>query len=132
VRRTPTGIEIIALRNGQAGTGVCRDPFGLHSEAGGSARFMADVVVKLPVHDGEEAQLFGSFLSSFIEQRCSDAERWAADNDEPYLMVRSDPQANVEVKVLTFQEGRVANAFSQGWAQAKVELAGRLAYLLGQ
>ena len=92
---------------------------------------MADVVVKLSVHEGEEAQLFGSFLSSFIEERSSDAERWATCNDEPYLMVRSDPQTDVDVKVLTFQEGRVAHDFSQGWAQAKVELTGRLTYLLG-
>jgi len=74
-----------------------------------------DVVLKLPVRDGEEERLFGAFLNRFIES-CSDvATHWAAANDEPYLMVRSDPQADLDLKVLIFQENSVAQAFRSGW-----------------
>ncbi len=80
---------------------------------------MADVIIKLPVKDGAEAALFGEFLNRFMESRTGDAEVWAADNDAPYLMVHSDPQSDLDLKVLTFQEARVAQAFSSGWAVAR-------------
>jgi hypothetical protein len=92
---------------------------------------MADVVVKLPVRPGEEAELFGSFLTSFMEDYGPRAELWAVNSDAPYLMVRSDPQPDVDLKVLTFQENSVAHDFSQGWAKARVDLAVQLADLLG-
>lgn len=76
---------------------------------------MGDVVLKLPVRNAEEAQRFGAFLNSFMES-CSDmATRWAAVNDEPYLMVRTDPQPDLDLKVLIFQENSVAQAFRLGW-----------------
>jgi hypothetical protein len=78
---------------------------------------MTDVVVKLPVQEGEEARLFGNFLSSFIQSCCSEAERWATANDAPYLIVHSEPQPDVEMKVLTFQQRGAARAFSRGWAK---------------
>jgi hypothetical protein len=83
---------------------------------------MGDVVVKLQVRDGEEAQLFGDYLSRFLASQGQDAELWAANSDAPYLMVHSDPLADVEVKVITFQEWRAAAAFSRGWAEARTGL----------
>jgi hypothetical protein len=79
---------------------------------------MTDVVIKLPVKDGREAELFGDFLNRFIENSSSDAAVQAADSDAPYLMVRSDPQPNLEMKVLIFQQSSAAVAFSDGWAEA--------------
>ncbi len=80
---------------------------------------MTDVVIKLPVREGAEAELFGDYLNRFIE-RCIDlADRQAAQNDAPYLMVRSDPLTDLEMKVITFQETSAARAFSDGWARAK-------------
>jgi len=46
----------------------------------------------------------------------------AADSDAPYLMVRSDPMADLEMKVLIFQERSAATAFSEGWARARGSL----------
>lgn len=80
---------------------------------------MTDVVVQLPVACGEEAQLFGVYLNRFMEQRSCDAERMAATADAPYLMVRSDPAPDAELKVLIFQERAAAREFSSGWAKAR-------------
>lgn len=80
---------------------------------------MADVVVEFPVQVGEEAQLFGAYLSKFMEHFSDDADRWADQCDAPYVMVRSDPLQGREVKVLTFQLRSAAQAFSCGWARAK-------------
>lgn len=79
---------------------------------------MSDVVVKLPVRNGEEAQLFGDYLSRFLQSRDQEAELWAANSDAPYVMVHSDPLADIEMKVVTFQERRAAVAFFQGWTEA--------------
>ena len=84
---------------------------------------MSDVVIQFPVRPGEESQLFGVFLAEFMESCFDDAEQCAADSDAPYLMVRSDPLKDVEVKVLTFQQTTAAQAFSQGWALAKTRQA---------
>lgn len=78
---------------------------------------MADVVVKLPVREGEEAVRFGDYLIRFLE-RCAEDVGLLSHDDAPVLMVRSDPQADMDLKVLTFQEGRMAQAFSLGWAKA--------------
>lgn len=80
---------------------------------------MADVIVQLPVEAGEEAQLFGSYLNRFMEARTADADRMARTSDAPYVMIRSDPAPDRELKVLTFQAREVAQAFSSGWAQAR-------------
>ena len=92
---------------------------------------MADVVVKLPVRPGEEAELFGSFLTSFMEDYGPRAELWAVNSDAPYLMVRSDPQPDVDLKVLTFQERWAAHTFTQGWAQAVSSLTAKVTYRFG-
>ena len=78
---------------------------------------MSDVVLTLPIKQGEEALLFGRFLNGFMESRSSEAEKMAAFSDAPYMMVRSDPLDGEELKVLTFQEKSVASAFSRGWAK---------------
>lgn len=80
---------------------------------------MGDVVLRLPIEAGEEAQLFGRYLNGFMEARFKDAERMAASSDAPYLMIRSDLGGAAEIKVLIFQEPSVASAFSSGWAAAR-------------
>lgn len=84
---------------------------------------MSDVVVKLPLRNLEEAQLFGVYLSRFLQSCDRAAERWAANSDAPYVMVHSDPLADIEMKVVTFQERQAAADFYQGWAQARTGLA---------
>ena len=83
---------------------------------------MSDVVVKLPVRDGEEAQLFGDYLSRCLASQGQEAELWAANCDAPFVMIHSDPLTDVEMKVITFQERRAAVAFSRGWAEARIGL----------
>ncbi len=78
---------------------------------------MADVVVKLPVRDGDEALRFGDYLGRFL-QSCANESGLSGHEDAPVLMVHSNPQADLDLKVLTFQERRVAHAFSLGWAQS--------------
>jgi hypothetical protein len=85
---------------------------------------MTDVVIRFPVRDGEEAALFGDYLNRFIQNSSSAAAMQAADSDAPYLMVRSDPMADLEMKVLIFQERSAAAAFSSGWAAARGSLDG--------
>ena len=87
---------------------------------------MSDVIVQLPLRSGEEARLFGDYLSRFLQSRDQDAELWAANNDAPYVIIHSDPLADVEMKVITFQERHAAAAFSQGWAEAQVSLGGKV------
>ncbi len=79
---------------------------------------MTDVVIKLPVSDGAEAALFGDYLNRFIQDSSSLAVIEAADSDAPYLMVRSDPMPDSEMKVLIFQDSSAAAAFSDGWTKA--------------
>ena len=84
---------------------------------------MSDVIVRLPVHPGREAQLFGTYLSEFMARLARQAELWAADGDAPCLMVRSDPLQDFELKELTFQQDSDARDFSRGWDQARTGLA---------
>lgn len=78
---------------------------------------MGDVVIRLPVRDGQEAALFGDYLNRFL-QACPDQAGYSADNDAPYLMVHSDPQSQGDLKILTFQQGSAALAFRSGWDAA--------------
>jgi hypothetical protein len=82
---------------------------------------VTDVVIEFPVQRGEEAQLFGAYLAEFMESLTREVDR-LMDGDAPFLMMRSDPLLEVEVKVLTFQHVSAAQAFSSGWAQAKTRL----------
>jgi hypothetical protein len=84
---------------------------------------VSDVVIQFPVQSGEEAQLFGAYLAEFMEGLSDEAERWAAHSDAPFLMVRSDPIQDAEVKVLTFQHPSAAQAFCSGWARARRKAA---------
>ncbi len=86
---------------------------------------MADVVVRLPIRLGDEAQRFGRYFNRFMEVRSFEAEAMAESSDAPYLMMRSDPGDGEEIKHLTFQENSVAKAFSSGWAYARRQLASR-------
>lgn len=80
---------------------------------------MADVIVQLPIAIGEESDAFGSFLNRFMEARADEADRAAATADAPYLMIRSDPAPDRELKVLIFQDRGAAQAFSTGWAETR-------------
>lgn len=82
---------------------------------------LSDVVIQFPVQHGEEAQLFGAYLAEFMESLMREVDRWV-DGEAPILMVRSDPLQDVEVKVLTFQHQGAAQAFSSGWAEARMRL----------
>lgn len=77
---------------------------------------MADVVLQVPVQTPEEADLFGAYLSSFVEARQDQAR---ADADAPFLMVRSSPEQGGEVKLVIFQEPEAARAFSLGWRERR-------------
>ena len=81
---------------------------------------MSDVVIQFPVREGAEAQLFGTYLSEFMAGLIDEIETMSLDSDAPFIMVRSDPLKDVEVKVLTFQQTSAAQAFSHGWAQARM------------
>lgn len=80
---------------------------------------MTDVVLKLPIQPGEEAQQFGKYLSEFMERSLRWAEPRAAEADVPFLMIRGDPASGAEAKVLIFQESRLARAFSNGWERRR-------------
>lgn len=82
---------------------------------------MADVVLKLPIQPGEEAHQFGKYLSEFMERSQEWAERRAAEADAPFMIIRGDPAAGAEAKVLIFQENRMARAFSWGWERRRAE-----------
>ena len=79
---------------------------------------MGDVVLRLPVESNED-HLFGAYVTSFMESRVSDLERYAVASDAPYLMIRSDPAVGDEVRIIIFQERRAAKDFSSGWARAR-------------
>ena len=88
---------------------------------------MSDVVIQFPVREGAESQLFGTYLSEFMAGLMDEIELMAIDSDAPFVMVRSDPLKDVEVKVLTFQQTSAAQAFSHGWAQARSRAAAGVA-----
>jgi hypothetical protein len=79
---------------------------------------MSDVVLRFSVDTPQVAQMFGRFLTAFIESRTQDVERFAAANaDAPYVMIKTDVDQAGEVRVLTFQEPGAATAFSRGWTE---------------
>lgn len=78
---------------------------------------MSDAAIELPVRLGAEAAAFATYLSTFLNSRAAEAEQQAADSDAPYLMLRSDPLLDRELKVLIFQSAAIAQAFSRGWAR---------------
>jgi hypothetical protein len=80
---------------------------------------MTDVVLTLPVQIGEESNLFGRYLNTFMENRSFEADELAQTCDAPFMMVRSDPGDGEEIKVLIFQHTHIASDFSTGWAQTR-------------
>ena len=84
---------------------------------------MTDIVLTVPVLEGEEDRLFGRFLDRFIEAAAAALASDAVDGsaDAPLVMVRSDPRPGGAVKQVIFQESRTADAFSRGWSRARTE-----------
>ena len=80
---------------------------------------MSEVVIQFPLKPGEEAQLFGDYLTAFMESSSTEAEQESEDADAPFLMIHSDPMQDVELKVVTFQRDSAAKAFCSGWALAR-------------
>ena len=95
----------------------------LKDQADAEGGVVGDVVVRFPVRAGKEAQLFGTYLSEFLARLARQAELLTGDGDAPYLMVRSDPMPDCELKELIFQLDSDARDFSHGWARAKLGLA---------
>ena len=85
---------------------------------------MTDIVLTVPVCEGEEDRLFGRFLDRFIETAAAALASGAVDGgaDAPLVMVRSDPAPGGAVKQVIFQEPRTADAFSKGWSRARHEV----------
>ncbi len=67
--------------------------------------------------------MFGAYLAEFMESRTDEAERYAVEADAPFLMVRSDPFPDLELKVLIFQQQSAAQAFSSGWTRLRTKLS---------
>ena len=64
---------------------------------------MSDIVVKLPIESDGEANLFSSYLNSFMHLRRDVMQDLPEAEDAPYLIVHSDRCGDCEVKLLTFQ-----------------------------
>ena len=84
---------------------------------------MTDIVLTVPVREGEEDRLFGRFLDRFIEAAAAALATGDPDGgaDAPLVMVRSDPLPGGAVKQVIFQEPTTADAFSQGWSRARLD-----------
>ena len=80
---------------------------------------MTDIVVRLPIRDAAEDAAFGSYLTLFVEGLVEEASRLAEELDAPFLMVRSEPQLQGDLRVLTFQQRTAARAFASGWRMAR-------------
>jgi hypothetical protein len=79
---------------------------------------MSDIVIKLPIESDRQANLFSSYLNSFMHLRRDVMDDLPEDEDAPYLIVHSDRCGDCEIKVLTFQNPGAARAFSAGWRRA--------------
>jgi len=88
---------------------------------------MADVVIKLPIKSDHEANLFSTYLNRFMQGRSAVADDLPEAIDAPYLILHSDPRADREMKVLTFQNLGAARAFSTGWQRARGALDSEIA-----
>jgi hypothetical protein len=82
---------------------------------------MTDIVLTVPVCEGEEDRLFGRFLDRFIEAAAAALGAGGPDGggDAPLVMVRSDPLPGGVLKHVIFQEPGTADAFSEGWSRAR-------------
>lgn len=84
---------------------------------------MTDVVLTLPIQEGDEARLFVSYLQDYMHALETDATLMSPDSEAPFLMVHSNPSSAGEIKVITFQETHLASEFSVGWDRARSLLA---------
>jgi hypothetical protein len=84
---------------------------------------MTDIVMEIPVALGEEASLFTTYFQQFVDQAFISA---VTGGEATLLMLRSDPRADHELKVVTFQEPAAAQAFTLGWTRIR-ESAAQLA-----
>jgi hypothetical protein len=80
---------------------------------------MSDIVLKLPIESDNQADLFSSYLNSFMHRRREIVDDLPEAEDAPYLIVHSDQCGDREVKVLTFQNLGAARAFSAGWRRVR-------------
>lgn len=84
---------------------------------------MTDVVLTLPIQEGDEARLFGTYLQDYMQALATDSRLMSPGSEAPFLMVHSNPSTIGEVKVITFQETHLASEFSIGWDRARSVLA---------
>jgi len=81
---------------------------------------MADIILKMALQSGGEAEAFGEYLFDFMERRTRRLTgRAALDAYAPSIMVRGDPASGDSAKVLIFQEDRLARVFSAGWEKRR-------------
>lgn len=76
---------------------------------------MSDTVVRVPIRGPADEAAFGSYLARFLDALAEEAVRLAEALDAPFLMVRSEPQLDGDLRVLTFQQPGAARAFATGW-----------------
>lgn len=80
---------------------------------------MTDIVVRCELKDDAEREAFGLYLSRFVEGVADEMTRIADRLEAPFLMVRDEPQARGELRVVTFQEPATARDFAVGWRRAR-------------
>ena len=79
---------------------------------------MSDIVVRLELRGAAEADAFGAYLNRFLSGLCEQVARVDL-LDAPPVMVRSEPQRDAELRVVTFQAAQHASAFARGWRRAR-------------
>ena len=82
---------------------------------------MADVVLKFRLTDAAEADAFGAYVFDFVENRMAGGER-AAAADAPYIMIRSEPLPEAELRTVVFEEAGFAALFTDGWRRRRPAL----------
>lgn len=80
---------------------------------------MTDIVVRCELKDDAEQAAFGAYLSRFIESLAEEMARIADRLEAPFLMVRSEPQVQGDLRVITFQEPGAARDFAAGWRRVR-------------
>jgi hypothetical protein len=80
---------------------------------------MTDVVIRFPMGSDQEADLFSRYLNRFMEQRSFNPPEATDAADAPYLIMHTDPRPDQELKIVTFQHRKVAEAFCSGWERTK-------------
>jgi len=76
-----------------------------------------DVLVVVPVRNGEEDELFGETVNQFVEQNQDNAE------DAPFMMVKSEYRSGELFKTVIFEDSRPASQFQSLWRRQRRKLA---------